>query len=62
MIIWAYSLAKKTKQNKTKTKTKQNKNDGFLLFLKAFSWETDLWVTLDDFTVMNTKLGTEICI
>ena len=22
-----------------------------LLFLKAFSWETDLWVTLGDFTV-----------
>ena len=24
---------------------------GFLLFLKAFSWETDLLVTLGDFTV-----------
>ena len=22
-----------------------------MLFLKAFSWETDLWVTLGDFTV-----------
>ena len=29
--------------------------DGFLLFLKAFSWETNLWVTLDDFTVKNGK-------
>ena len=27
------------------------KADGFLLFLKAFSWETDLWVTLGDFMV-----------
>ena len=34
----------------------------FLLFLKAFSWETDLWVTLGDFTVKNAKLGREICI
>ena len=24
-----------------------------MLFLKAFSWETDLWVTLGDFTVKN---------
>ena len=38
------------------------KGDGFLLFLKAFSWETDLWVTLGDFTVKNAKLGREICI
>ena len=36
--------------------------DGFLLFLKAFSWETDFWVTLGDFTVKNAKWGTEICI
>ena len=42
MIIWAYSPAKK-------------KGDGFLLFLKAFSWETDLCVTLDDFTVKKKK-------
>ena len=27
------------------------KSDRFLLFLKAFSWDTDLWVTLSDFTV-----------
>ena len=32
------------------------------LVLKAFSWETDLWVTLGDFTVKNPKLGREICI
>ena len=39
------------------------KGDGFKLFLEAFwkkvtglnSWETDLWVPLDDFTVKNTK-------
>ena len=40
----------------------QKKGDGFLLFLKAFSWETDLWVTLSDFTLKNAKLGREICI
>ena len=38
------------------------KGDGFLFFLKAFSWETDLWVTLGDFAVKNAKLGREICI
>ena len=27
------------------------KGDGVLLFLKAFSWETDLWVTLGDFAL-----------
>ena len=32
------------------------------LFLKAFAWETDLWVTLGDLTVKNAKLGMEICI
>ena len=32
-------------------KKKKKKGDGFLLFLKAFSWETDLWVSLGDFTV-----------
>ena len=31
--------------------TNKQKTDGFLLFLKAFSWETDLPVTLIDFTV-----------
>ena len=40
----------------------RKKGDGFLLFLKAFSWETDLLVTLGDFTVKNAKLGREICI
>ena len=38
------------------------KGDGFLLFLKAFSWETDLWVKLGDFAVKNAELGREICI
>ena len=38
------------------------KGDGFLLFLKAFSWETDLWVTLGDFAVKNAKSGKEIYI
>ena len=34
-----------------------------LLFLKAFSWETDLWVTPGDFTVKKpAKLGKEVCI
>ena len=28
----------------------------FLLFLKSFSWETDLWVTLGDFTVKKRKI------
>ena len=27
------------------------------LFLKVFSWETDLWVTLGDFTVKKRKNG-----
>ena len=40
----------------------KKKPTGFFLFLKAFSWETDLWVTLGDFTVKNAKLGKEICI
>ena len=35
----------------------RKKGDGFLLFLKAFSWETDLWVTLGDFTAENKKIG-----
>ena len=47
---------------KNKNKNKNKKGDGFLLFLKAFSWETNLWVTLGDFTVKNAKLGKEICI
>ena len=38
------------------------KGDGCLLFLKAFSWETDLWVTLGDFAFKHAKLGMEICI
>ena len=35
----------------------RKKGAGFLLFLKAFSWETDLWVTLGDFTVKKRKIG-----
>ena len=35
----------------------RKKGDGFLLFLKAFSWETDLWVTLGDFAVKKPKIG-----
>ena len=38
------------------------KDDGFLLFLKALSSETDLLVTLGDFTGKNAKFGREICI
>ena len=38
------------------------KADGFLLFLKALSSETDLLVTLGDFTVKTKKIGREICI
>ena len=38
------------------------KANRFLVFLNAFSWETNLWVTLSDFTVKNAKLGREICI
>ena len=38
----------------------RRKADCFLLFLKAFPWETDLWVTLGDFTVKNVKLGRKI--
>ena len=34
----------------------RQKGDGFLLFLKAFTWETDLWVTLGDFTVKKCKM------
>ena len=29
----------------------RKKGNRFLLFLKAFSWETNFWVTLSDFTV-----------
>ena len=38
------------------------KADGFLFFLKALSSETDLLVTLTDFTVKTAKFGREICI
>ena len=41
---------------------RKKKGDGFLLFLKASSWETDLLVTLGDFMVKNAKSGREICI
>ena len=37
--------------------TQKKKGDEFLLFLKAFSWETDLWVTLGDFGVKKRKIG-----
>ena len=43
----------------------RRKADGFLHFLKAFSWETDLWIALGYFTVKkntNVKLEGEICI
>ena len=40
----------------------RKKADGFLLFLKAFSWETDLWVKLGDFTVKNANLVRKIFI
>ena len=43
MIIWAYSFEKKA--------------DRFLLFLKAFSWETNLLVMLRDFTVKKCEIG-----
>ena len=36
---------KNKKQNRTK-KQQQQQHDGFLLFLKASSWEPDLWVML----------------
>ena len=35
----------------------RQKGDGFLLFLKAFSWETNLWVILGSFTVKKRKIG-----
>ena len=40
----------------------RKKGDGFLLFLKAFSWETDLSVTLGDFSVKDAQFGKEIYI
>ena len=43
-------------------KQKKKKAEGFLLLLKAFSWETDFWVTVGNFTVKHVKLGIEICI
>ena len=35
----------------------KKKLTGFCSFLKAFSWETDLWVTLGDFTRKKCKIG-----
>ena len=32
------------------------------IILKAFTWGTDLWVTLGDFAVKNAKFGRGICI
>ena len=51
------------RKEKEKRKEKKKKRPVFALF-KTFSWETDLWVTLGDFTVKNAKLplGREICI
>ena len=46
-MIWAYSFAEK-------------KSDGFFAQFKAFSWETDLWVTLGDFTVKTQKEGKSV--
>ena len=46
-MIWAYNLRKKA--------------TSFLLFLKAFSWETDIWIALGDFAVKNAKLERELC-
>ena len=37
----------------------QRKGDRFLLFLKAFSWEPGLWVTLVNFTVKKRKIVKE---
>ena len=48
-INWAYSFV-------------GEKSRRVLLFLKALSSETDLLVTLGDFTVENAKFGREICI
>ena len=57
---------KKEKQNKTKTKNKTKKKKKpeivfnkskriIVAFQKAFSWETNLWVTLSDFTIKKTQ-------
>ena len=35
----------------------KKKADGFLLFLKAFTWETDLWVTYWWFYGKKRKIG-----
>ena len=43
IFAWAYSFEKK--------------GDGLLLFIKAFSWDTDLWVMLGDFKGEKSKLG-----
>ena len=37
------------------------KGDGFLLFLKAFFWETDLWITFGDFALTYAQLRRVIC-
>ena len=42
-----------------KKKKKKKNSQWVLLFLKAFSWETDLWVMLGDFTVKKCKIGME---
>ena len=40
----------------------QKKRRQVFATFKAFSLETDLWVTLGDFAVKNAKLGREIFI
>ena len=38
-------------------KKKKKMATGFLLYLKAFSWEIDLWVTLGEFMVKKRQIG-----
>ena len=47
IIIWPYSFAKKSWY-------------GVLLFFKAFSWETNIWVMLCDFKAIHAKFGTNL--
>ena len=63
------SLKKKKKEEETKTKqrkkakTKQNNNnrttEQFLLFIKAFTYDTNLWVMLGGFMVEMPSLEGE---
>ena len=47
--IIIYIKGKPVEENKKAT--------GFCFFSKVFSWETDLWVTLGNFTVKKLKIG-----